>query len=156
MSLKHMLNCGGAIALHPTANVPVLMESPCPFTPWTWWELAGGDADYVTLDSTNPGQTLTVSGREDVGSFSGYFEFTSKIIWDCAKGGMTVSAAFTSDYPEEMFADIRAGTGTTFRLTEATTMGPVALDGFYLRFGLWVRLHMANGDSATLNFAWTT
>lgn len=153
MSLKHMLNCGGAIALHPTANVPVLMESPCPFTPWTW---AGGDPAYVTLDSTNPGQTLTVNGREDVGSFSGRFDFTSKIIWDCAKSGMTVSAAFTSDYPEDMYADIRAGTGTTFRLTEATTMGPVALDGFYLRFGLLVRLHMANGDSATFNFAWTT
>lgn len=153
MSLKIMLNCAGNVALHPDGTVPVLMESPCPFTPWTW---AGGEPDFGTLDSTNPGQTLTVSGREDVGSFSGRFEFTSKIIWDCAKGGMTVSAAFTSDYPEEMYADIRAGTGTTFRLTEATTMGPVALDGFYLRFGLWVRLNMANGDSATLNFAWTT
>ena len=153
MSMKIMLNCNGNVALHPDYHVPVLMESPCPFTPWTW---AGEDPDWVTLDSTNPGQTLTVSAREDVGSFSGHFYFTSKIIWDCAKGGMTVSAAFTSDYPKYMFADIRAGTGTMFRLSEAKTMGPVALDGFYLRFGLWVRLNMSDGDSATLNFAWTT
>jgi len=163
MSLKLMLNCGGAIALHPTFNVPVLMESPCPFTPWTWERTYIQFPDEApTVTSTNPGMTLALSWTTAYNWSTQNVTYVGKVLWDCTKSGLSVTAALTGDNTARMPVYVYTQFGNYIRLNETDGLGPeyFAADSLYLRFSIEVHVTLRRATpgtaTATLNFAWTT
>ena len=165
MSLKLMLNCGGAIALHPTFNVPVLMESPCPFTPWTWERTYIQFPDEApTVTSTNPGMTLALSWTTAYNWSTQNVTYVGKVLWDCTKSGLSVTAALTGDNTASMlvWVNTQLGHPRYISLNETDGLGPkyFAAESLYLRFSIrvYVTLRRATPGTATatLNFAWTT
>ncbi len=163
MSLKLMLNCNGNVALHPDGTVPVLMESPCPFTPWTW------DRTYIqypdeppTVTSSNPGMTLALSWtRTEYGSSLQNVTYVGKVLWDCTKSGLKVTAAFTGDNTAHMLVSVGPQLGSCgIRLNETDGLGPkdFAADNLYLRFSIEVRVTLRRATpgtaTATVTFEW--
>ena len=161
MSLKIMLNCAGNVALHPDYNVPLLMESPCPFTPWTW------DRTYIqypdeppTVTSSNPGMTLALSWTTEYDSSTQNVTYVGKVLWDCTKSGLKVTAAFTGDNTAKMHVSVWPQFGSGIRLNETDGLGPkdFAADNLYLRFSIEVRVTLrratAGTATATVTFEW--
>ena len=157
MSLKLMLNCNGKLALHPTASptVPVLMESPCPFTPWTWVLDEVGTSDDIVITSSNPGQSVTFRYDGPSGWY-GRAWATTKVIWSCSHSGLTASATFAGS-TNSAYVDLT--NGFAYVVLEPGDAGPKAISGsgYYLRFGVRViATSLRRGQSVTISFAWTT
>lgn len=158
MSLKPMLTCSGLPALHRVSRKPLMMESPCPWVPWTWESDPVYFPAYVAITSANPGQSVTFLHGGPAGTFPTILART-RVVWQCGSSGLSVSSvlggagcASSAQIKTSNEWGIFAGDFAAF---EPGDTGPKVLAaGAWFRFGLEITALLEPGLSVTLNFNW--
>lgn len=158
MSLKPMRTCSGKPALHRVSRLPLIMESPCPWVPWTWTPDPVYFPAYVTVTSPNPGQSVTFRHDGPAGIFPTIIART-RVVWQCGSSGLSVLASLggagcgaSAQIKTSNEWGIFAGDAASF---EPGDTGPKVLaDGAWFRFGVEVTALLEPGLSVTLDFNW--